>query len=141
MSPRYRQLATLADLSSASLYEAWDQTGQQSHYVLRVHPSQVDYVQLVLEDAPLGTVFSLIWDETLRPREWFIQGQAGGEAVGSDDPQQDAETAEQRDKAMSWYAQTILRSRRDNKEALTIHILNGWTVEQHRHWVETGEEP
>jgi hypothetical protein len=21
------------------------------------------------------------------------------------------------------------------------HILNGWTGEQHRHWVETGEEP
>lgn len=39
------------------------------------------------------------------------------------------------------YAEALARSRRDTKYSLTVHILDGWTSEQHRHWVKTGEEP
>lgn len=39
------------------------------------------------------------------------------------------------------YTEHLCRSWRDTKWNLTQHILAGWTTEQHRHWVETGEEP
>jgi hypothetical protein len=39
------------------------------------------------------------------------------------------------------YTEALLRNWRDNKWTLTQHVLAGWTPEQHRHWVETGEEP
>lgn len=39
------------------------------------------------------------------------------------------------------YAEPLERCYRDNKFNLTIHTLQGWSYEQHRHWVETGEEP
>jgi hypothetical protein len=39
------------------------------------------------------------------------------------------------------YAEALARNYRDNKFTLNAHILLGWTYEQHRHWVETGEEP
>ena len=39
------------------------------------------------------------------------------------------------------YLEHYARSLRDTKWWLTVHVLDGWTGEQHRHWVETGEEP
>lgn len=39
------------------------------------------------------------------------------------------------------YAQAILRSRRDTKHNLASALHSGWTVEQFRHWVNTGEAP
>ena len=39
------------------------------------------------------------------------------------------------------YAQAMARSARDTLFWLEVHILEGWTPEQHRHWVQTGEEP
>jgi hypothetical protein len=39
------------------------------------------------------------------------------------------------------YSKALARSRRNTLEALETHIVDGWTSEQHRHWVETGEEP
>jgi len=39
------------------------------------------------------------------------------------------------------YVELLIRNHRDNKFTLTAHLLDGWSPEQHRHWVETGEEP
>jgi hypothetical protein len=39
------------------------------------------------------------------------------------------------------YAELLARDHRDTKYNLTVHVLDGWTAEQHRHWVNTGEEP
>lgn len=39
------------------------------------------------------------------------------------------------------YVEALERSRRDTKLSLAAHFYDGWTHEQHRHWVETGEEP
>lgn len=39
------------------------------------------------------------------------------------------------------YAEALERSRRDTKLSLAAHFYDGWTLEQHRHWVETGERP
>lgn len=39
------------------------------------------------------------------------------------------------------YGEALERSWRDTKWNLTVHTLDGWTYEQHRHWVQTGEEP
>lgn len=39
------------------------------------------------------------------------------------------------------YAEALARSRRDTKWNLTSAILSGWTTEQFRHWVKTGEAP
>ena len=39
------------------------------------------------------------------------------------------------------YVDRLCRSWRDTKWNLTVHLESGWTHEQHRHWVETGEGP
>ena len=39
------------------------------------------------------------------------------------------------------YLEILERSYRDTKWNLTSAILNGWTTEQYRHWVNTGEAP
>lgn len=39
------------------------------------------------------------------------------------------------------HLESYVRSWRDTKWNLTVHTLDGWTYEQHRHWVQTGEEP
>ena len=40
------------------------------------------------------------------------------------------------------YTEALLRSFRETKENMTIAITRaGWTIEQYRHWVVTGEEP
>ena len=39
------------------------------------------------------------------------------------------------------YVEALIRSRRDTKLALTLHMLEGWTPEQHRYWVNSGERP
>lgn len=39
------------------------------------------------------------------------------------------------------YADALARSYRNTLWNLTVHLQVGWTAEQHRHWVETGEEP
>lgn len=39
------------------------------------------------------------------------------------------------------YTEALCRARRDTKYHLTVHVLMGWSTAQHRHWVETGEEP
>lgn len=39
------------------------------------------------------------------------------------------------------YAEALARSARDNLRNLTVAFRNGWTREEFRHWVETGEQP
>jgi hypothetical protein len=39
------------------------------------------------------------------------------------------------------YAEASARSARDTLYWLTVNTYAGWTDAQHRHWVETGEEP
>ena len=39
------------------------------------------------------------------------------------------------------YADALSRSARDTLLWLQVHLPAGWTTEQHRHWVQTGEEP
>ena len=39
------------------------------------------------------------------------------------------------------YSEALARSWRDTLWNLQVHMLDGWTSEQHRHWVQTGEEP
>lgn len=39
------------------------------------------------------------------------------------------------------YAKALARSERSYKWLIELHVLQGWTTEQHQHWVETGEEP
>lgn len=39
------------------------------------------------------------------------------------------------------YAEALARSRRDTLHNLTVAHNNGWTREEFRHWVETGEKP
>jgi hypothetical protein len=39
------------------------------------------------------------------------------------------------------YAEYLERAQRDTLWNLTLAIRNGWSHEEFRHWVETGEEP
>lgn len=39
------------------------------------------------------------------------------------------------------YVDALARSYRDSLWNLTVHLEDGWTAEQHHHWVETGERP
>lgn len=39
------------------------------------------------------------------------------------------------------YIAVLARSARDTKAWLTIHFLEGWTPDEHRFWVVSGERP
>lgn len=45
------------------------------------------------------------------------------------------------DEVWSRYVDLLAQAYRDTKWNLTVHLMDGWTPEQHRRWVETGNSP